>query len=79
MDMFAKKSFENEKETLRAMITTIPKKGQTAIQTMMDGYTQVEVSQIYGISQPVISYYLKCFQAQVMRELQFDKDGDGVF
>ena len=44
-------------------------KGRRVVIALLEGQTQLEVSRAAGISQPLISYYLKSFRTKVRTEL----------
>lgn len=69
MNMFAKNSSEEEKEILKDVIGSLSKKGQEVIYAMLNGYTQSEAAHTTGLSQPVVSYYIKMFRARAVKAL----------
>lgn len=56
-------------EAVEQVLASMQEKGRGAVRMLMEGYTQIEVSRSTGISQPLVSYYLRTFRTKMMSEL----------
>lgn len=57
-------------EAVESALGSMQEKGQRVVRALLEGYTQVEVSRATGITQPLVSYYLKSFRTKVAAELE---------
>ena len=56
-------------EAVERALDGMQEKGRRVVIALLEGQTQFEVSRAAGISQPLISYYLKSFRTKVRTEL----------
>lgn len=56
-------------EAVESALGSMQEKGQRVVRALLEGYTQVEISRATGITQPLVSYYLKSFRTKVAAEL----------
>lgn len=51
------------------VLAAMPEKGRAPVKALLNGQTQVEVSRSTGMSQALVSYYLKFFWTRLEGEL----------
>jgi len=56
-------------DVVESVLASMQEKGQRVIRALLNGYTQMETGRFTGISQPLVSYYLKTFRVKMSAEL----------